>query len=379
MSSRPSTGATAAARDNTITGHPIANVEVGEGSAPTLERNRIEGSAGVGLLLAAGAAGVYRANKVRRNGRAGIECVSKQLEGLLLEANEISLQARSRPRPPSLALARPRPPSRALPVPSPPPVPLPPPVPSRPTASRHLPPSVCRHRAPPPQGRGVGALLHEGGAGKWHDNRVFANRVGMELRDGAAPHVLRTELRENKHTGLQLGGGAAGSVRDCHIHHNGQGRVAAGGRRGARLHGDDAGAGVVLRSQSETELWHNRIGSNAGAGVFADTASRSKLHVNVLSDNKGAAIASRPGSRSSMRGNLDGERETLAPTVVRRQRVPFDQHMANGRNVSKDDKSLHDAVGEMRASYAAMRGDDPMGVIAALPEGAGASEVCSVM
>ena len=42
----------AVATDNDIGGHPIANVEVGEGSAPTLERNVLEGSRGVGLLLA---------------------------------------------------------------------------------------------------------------------------------------------------------------------------------------------------------------------------------------------------------------------------------------------------------------------------------------
>ena len=59
-------------------GHPIANVEVGDGCAPTLEGNTLEGSQGVGLLLAAGAGGVYRKNAVRRNGRAGVECWVRQ-------------------------------------------------------------------------------------------------------------------------------------------------------------------------------------------------------------------------------------------------------------------------------------------------------------
>ena len=314
-------GAGATATENVIRGHPIANVEVGAGSAPTVERNTLEGSGGVGLLLAAGAAGVYRANVVRRNARAGIECCSKEMEHLLLEANQISQQR-----------------------------------------------------------GGVGALLHSGGAGRWHDNAVFGNRVGIELRDGARPALLRTDVRENRHTGLHIGPGAAGEVRDCHIHRNGNGRLVAGGRRGARTHGDEAGAGVLLKAASDTALVANRIGGNAGAGVFADNLSRSQLQRNVLADNRGPAISSRPSSRAELLGNIDADRQAVNATVVRRQRVPFDQHLAAGANVTPQDKSLHERVDEMAKSYRAMSGSgDPAGVLALVPDGAGASEACTVM
>ena len=59
-------------------------------------------------------------------------------------------------------------------------------------------------------------------------------------------------------------------MRDCRIHNNGHGRMADGGRRGARTAGDDSGAGVVMRRASATELVQNQIELNAGAGVFAD-------------------------------------------------------------------------------------------------------------
>ena len=304
--------------DNDIGGHPIANVEVGDGSAPTLERNVLEGSRGVGLLLAPGAAGVYRRNTVRLNGRAGIECCSAELEGLLLESNNISQQR-----------------------------------------------------------GGVGALLLHGGAGRWHDNRLAGNAVGMQLGKGAAPNVLRSDMCENRKMGLELRPGSAGCVRDCHIHNNGHDRLAAGGRRGARTAGDDSGAGVVMRSTSATEVVQNQIGLNAGAGVFAESFSQGHVSQNVLKDNCGAAISSRPGSACRARGNLDGDRCPLEPTVVRRQRVPFDWTV--GSNITAHDKTLQDRVGEMRSSYLAMKDDGPVGMMALMPEGSGASEACCVM
>eukprot|EP00964_Phaeocystis_antarctica_P077298 scaffold47941_cov54-Phaeocystis_antarctica.AAC.2 len=271
----------AVATDNDIGGHPIANVEVGEGSAPTLERNVLEGSRGVGLLLAPGAAGTYRRNTVRLNGRAGIECCSAELESLLLDSNDISQQR-----------------------------------------------------------GGVGALLLQGGAGRWHDNRLAGNAVGMQLGRGAAPSVLRNNLCENRRTGLELRPGSAGRVRDCHIHNNGHGRTADGGRRGARTAGDDSGAGVVMRRASVTELVQNQIGLNAGAGVFADSLSEGQLSRNVLKGNCGAPISARPSSASRARGNVDGDRRPLEPTVVRRQRVPFDWTV--GANVTAHDKTLQE-------------------------------------
>ena len=374
----------AEAVDNEISGHPIANVEVGDGCAPTLEGNTLEGSQGVGLLLAAGAGGVYRKNAVRRNGRAGVECCSKQLEGLLLEANELVLKAPS-------ALSEDRAPSaspdhrkaQAAPTyPGAPPEQLGGlPWPQKPAAGRPNVASVStsNHQANEisQQRRGVGALLLQGGAGRWRENTLAGNAVGMELGRGAAPSVEGNDVCENARTGVQLGAGASGCVRDNHIHHNGLGRVASGGRRGARTAGDDAGAGVVCRGTSATELVRNRIGSNAGAGVFADDLSGGRLAHNVLRDNQGAAISARPLSRSTTQGNLDGDRCPLQPTVVQRQRVPFDWTV--GANVTAHDKTLQDRVGEMRASYRAMKGEDPAGVLALMPEGSGASEVCCVM
>jgi len=316
-------GAHAVATDNEIGSHPIANVEVGDGSAPTLERNLLESSHGVGLLLMPGAAGTYRRNTVRLNGRAGIECCSAELEGLLLDSNDISQQR-----------------------------------------------------------GGVGALLLQGGAGRWHDNKLAGNAVGMQLGKGAAPSVLRNHLCENRRTGLELRPGSAGRVRDCRIHSNGHGRMADGGRRGARTAGDDSGAGVVMRRASATELVQNQIELNAGAGVFADSLSEGQLSRNVLKGNGGAALSARPSSATasrpnSARGNVDGDRRPLEPTVVRRQRVPFDWTV--GANVTAHDKTLQERVGEMHASYLAMRDDGPAGVMLQMPEGSGVSEVCCVM
>ena len=124
--------------------------------------------------------------------------------------------------------------------------------------------------------------------------------------------------------------------------------MADGGRRGARTVGDDSGAGVVMRRASATELVQNQIELNAGAGVFADSLSEGQLSRNVLKGNGGAPLSARPSSATasrpnSARGNVDGDRRPLEPTVVRRQRVPFDWTV--GANVTAHDKTLQDRMG----------------------------------
>ena len=64
-------------------------------------------------------------------------------------------------------------------------------------------------------------------------------------------------------------------------------------------------------------------------------------------------------------------------TVVRRQRVPFDWTV--GKNITPNDKSLHEKVAEVRSQYAAMSGDDKqMGALMMMPEGSDASVMCSI-
>ena len=95
-----------------------------------------------------------------------------------------------------------------------------------------------------------------------------------------------------------------------------------------------------MRRASVTELVQNQIGLNAGAGVFADSLSEGQLSRNVLKGNCGAPISARPSSASRARGNVDGDRRPLEPTVVRRQRVPFDWTV--GANVTAHDKTLQE-------------------------------------
>jgi hypothetical protein len=63
------------AADNDVSGCAIAGVEVGEGSAPTVEANRIRRCA-VGVLVSAGGGGELRANQIEGASLAGVECRS---------------------------------------------------------------------------------------------------------------------------------------------------------------------------------------------------------------------------------------------------------------------------------------------------------------
>ena len=94
----------------------------------------------------------------------------------------------------------------------------------------------------------------------------------------------------------------------------------------------------------------------------------------------GEALSARPLSLTTSTANVsssDGQQsQQVIPTVVRRQRVPFDWTV--GDNVSKQDKSLEERVCEMRLQYKAMSADKEANALAMMPEGADASLVCQI-
>ena len=101
--------------------------------------------------------------------------------------------------------------------------------------------------------------------------------------------------------------------------------------RGARLHSDDAGAGVVVRAGSDAVMLRNQIAMNAGADVSSRTP--------------------RPRRRSPPTSSV-----SVTPVTVRRQRMPpltgpsSRAARAARRWRAVDDKSLEECAAEVRAS-----------------------------
>ena len=120
---------------------------------------------------------------------------------------------------------------------------------------------------------------------------------------------------------------------------------------------------------------------NAGPGVFAHADAHAALSGNIFNGNRGDAVAARPLSDAVVSeadtASVDHKR-AVTPSIVRRQRVPFDWTV--GANVGADDKSLAERVAEMRQQYEAMRDDKSSGGghagLAMLPAGADPSTVC---
>ena len=127
----------------------------------------------------------------------------------------------------------------------------------------------------------------------------------------------------------------------------------------------------------------NQIAMNAGAGLFAHSEAKATLHANVFKANAGEALAARPSSRTVIHASLN-ENETrpaaharaMTPTIVRRQRVPFDWTV--GSNVGAEDKSLHERAAEMREQFETMRADKMASGVAMLPSGIDASAACTL-
>ena len=304
--------------ENEILAHPLAGIEVGEGSAPVVERNRVRGCGHAGVLIGAGGGGTFTANEVRGNGQVGIECCSAA-EGLRLESNRVS-----------------------------------------------------------DHDKGAGVLVRGGGAGEWVANEVRANAIGVDLIEGAAPRMLRNTIAGNLRVGLRVSADVSARIEGNQIVENGRGRLVSHSRRGERTHGDDAGCGVLLERGATPRLEGNHIASNSGAGVFAHSESGGVLAANVFRDNRGAALAARPQSRTEARptNRFADDRRAVTPSVVRRQRVPFDWTV--GHNVAAEDKTLQEKAEEYRAQYRSMAGNLEAGAVSMLPEGADASLLCAI-
>ena len=162
---------------------------------------------------------------------------------------------------------------------------------------------------------------------------------------------------------------------------NGNGRVVrSGGRRGERMHGDDAGAGVLVEAGGYASLERCSIAMNAGPGVFTHAHATARLSGNTFRGNKGEALAARPRSSALVAqddATFADHRRAVTPTIVRRQRVPFDWTLTGsaGSVVAIEDKTLEERTAEMRRQYEASRSDGTG--LAMLPQGMD-STVCTI-
>ena len=316
-------GASGLFEENIVADMPLGGVEIGGSACPVLRLNSISRCGQAGVLLAPYGGGTIERNNIHENGKHGIECCSSH-HSLHVEGN-----------------------------------------------------SITQHK------KGTGLLVRSGGGGKWINNTISGNLVGVELLDGACPELLRNKIQGNLREGLTVGDGAVAQVVECTLRGNGNERmVKSSGRRGNRLHGDDAGAGVVVHPGGEAMMRSNVISMNAGVGVFAHSDAKATLQSNSFRGNGGehGNVAMRPGSTLGVAEadskSLNPQR-AVQPSVVRRQRLPFDSTF--GSNVNReDDKSLQDRMAEFRAQFEAMRGD-PTKAMDALPPGADPSTVCAVM
>ena len=146
---------------------------------------------------------------------------------------------------------------------------------------------------------GAGILVRGSGSGSWVGNTVSGNLLGVQLTDCSTPTLLRNRIHANQHEGLTVGGGAVADVTENTLRMNGNARLTKGSsKRGARLHGDDTGAGVVVLAGGEARMHANQIAMNAGAGVFAHAEAKATLTANVFRGNQGASLAVRPRSRA---------------------------------------------------------------------------------
>ena len=293
---------------NVIDGFPLAGVEIADGACPDVCRNTVRHCGQSGILIASGGAGRISHNSISANLRHGIECCSSAA-ALAIEHNTIS-----------------------------------------------------GHRC------GAGVLVRAGGGGVFVRNVISGNMLGVELGVGARTELRANKIHANARAGLDVGPGARASLIENTVRANGNGRVVRGNsRRGERTHGDDAGAGIVVRPGGDVTLEANHISMNAGPGVFAHADARATLARNEFRGNRGSALAARPHSRTSVLSSADARRP-VTPAIVRRQRVPFDWTV--GDNVGPADKSLEERAAEMRAEYLAMRGGDKeSAALALLPPG----------
>ena len=119
--------------------------------------------------------------------------------------------------------------------------------------------------------------------------------------------------------------------------------------------------------------------SLAQPGLFAHSEAKATLTANVFKGNAGENLAARPRSRTVVADvdarSVDPTR-AVTPTIVRRQRVPFDWTV--GSNVAVEDKSLHERAAEMRAQFEAMRSDQLASGVPMLPSGTDPSAVCTL-
>ena len=312
-------GASGKLEGNEVSGHPLAGLEVGARATPLVAKNTISKCGGCGILIAAEGGGTISGNTVSDNKLQGIECCSNAL-GLVLEAN-----------------------------------------------------SVSGHT------RGGGVLIRAGGGGKWIGNTISGNAVGVEVGAESGPCLLRNKIHGNAREGVLLGEGSRASVIDCHVRNNGNGRLVGHERRGTRLHGDDAGAGIVVHAGAEATLRGNQISTSAGVGLFVHDDAKAVLTANKFHGNRGDAVAGRPRSSTELSEadiKCKDHQRAVTPAVVRRQRVPFDWTV--GSNVSADDKSLAERVAEMREQYEA---SGTSGGLMMLPDGTGGADpsvVCTV-
>ena len=226
--------------------------------------------------------------------------------------------------------------------------------------------------------KGVGLVVSTHGRGRWTENVVFRNGVGVEVSSGFGPELVRNKIHSNLRGGVQVLEGAAAAIVDCHLRSNGKDRVVSHEKRGTRTHGDDSGAGIVLHLGATATLIGNAISSSAGAGLFVHDDARAVLCGNTFHGNGGDAVTCRPRGETVLSDKdqrCTDRKRAITPAVVRRQRVPFDWTVRPD-SVSADDKSLAERVAEMRREYEAQRGDGSG--LAMLPAGADASMVCSL-
>ena len=293
---------------NRVRNHPLAGIEVSTAAHIDAHSNRISGC-GCGVLVAPGGDGMFRSNAITDNVRDGVECNS-QVQTLTMDGNTISGQ---------------------------------------------------RH--------GAGVVVRAGGAGHWQQNTITGNAVGVEIGAGASPDLVQCKIHGNLREGVHVQDAGRAILRRCQIRSNGNGRLVSHERRGTRTHGDDVGAGVLVDAGGAATLEQNQICMNAGPGVFAHTDARVSLSGNLFNGNRGDALATRPLSDavlSEADAACTDYKRAVTPSVVRRQRVPFDWTV--GANVGDEDKTLAERVAEMRAQYEAMRGDkSSAGSLAMLP------------
>ena len=320
---------------NQVSGHPLAGIEVGRGASPSICGCTVRSCGQTGVLLAHGARGTLKSNRVEANAGNGIECCSDE-RGLLVEGNV-----------------------------------------------------VCGHK------RGAGLLARALGTDQiWLGNAVTANKIGVEVEataspvgpgregtvvgaaaaDAALPTLQTTRVHGNLHTGVRVRSGVRIRLAGCQIRANGAAFLVRSPRRGERTHGDESGAGVVVHDGAAVILEGTQLSGNMGPGLFAHAnAHVDVLKGNVFRNNRGDAMRTRPSTTTSL--SAAGAR-AVTPTVVRRQRVPFDWTV--GDNVSADDKTLAERAEEMKAQYYAMSGDKTACSLAMLPDGMEPSMACVV-